>query len=459
MDRRALLVISNRLIQPISEATNVKKDRLVATINSAVDEINQIHTLYDQYFTSVEGRPAISKRIEDKLEAIKNTYADLFDAPEGSLSKTKDLDRQIEAIRKFHIELTEGDAAIDLAIKNAQTKITSFYSTLFETYEEVSDGGQKAKLDAAFSTIIDFESTLNKESEGYKAKIEKAKTEILTAYAELFDKDTETQTSRIDQLKTQIEEVGAFHGRVEKEFTPFIEGKQKNIDKISADIAIKQNEIDNLLSVSTVRTLLQGYSDAMQIYGSPVYDKAPKGSWEKCWHGTKCLFKAASQLTKFLGSYLLFVGPLVVIGWLFVTDGDSLLNITQDGNVTFSGTEYIAYKLTIALPLLWVSWYGQKSIAHRKRLFEEYNHKLRVMQMYLQFITNTDAYTLNKESRTTLEKTVLDTISKNPSEVYGKDETLLDKLIGLIKFSKSSKQPRKKPSPSPTPNPLAPRPN
>ncbi|HEU5187591.1 MAG TPA: hypothetical protein VFT87_03750, partial [Candidatus Saccharimonadales bacterium] len=435
---RAYSKMSNRLISPLSEDTTILKSRLVKTINEAVDEINKIHELYDHFFASSDSRPTLALQIEEQLELIKSKYVELFKAPEDNKSKIKLLDEKIEEIREFHRKLTDGDDSIQANIKESQAKITAFYVNLFQTYEAKNDGGQEAKLKAAFDSIISFDDTLNKADVGYRTKIEKAKAEILDAYKELFGKDRKTNLTKIDILNQHITEANEFHEKLKGEISPFIDEKQKYLNKVASDIETKQTEVDSLLSKTTIGTLSQGYLEAMQVYGDPVYGVAGKG-W-KGWSGHKIrsFSKAVKHFIKFLGSYLLFIGPLILIGWIFVSNGwQNILNVTQDGNIKFSGSEYIIYKLTIALPLLWVSWYGQKNISHRKRLFEEYNHKLRVVQMYLQFTAASDTYTLSDGSRKELEQTLLETISKNPSEVYGKDDTLIDKLIDVIQARRS----------------------
>lgn len=448
--------MSNRIISPLSTDTKIVKSRLVQTINEAVDEVNKIHELYDKFFTApAPERPTLAKKIENQLESIKSKYIELFAVPEGGASKIQELDASIENIRQFHRELTSGEDAIKTDILDSQEKITDFYIKLFTTYETENDGGQEAKLKAAFDSITSFDETLNKDDVGYKAKIEKAKNEILAAHKNLLEQDATSGLSKVDVLNQHIAEANDFHTKLTDEISPFLAQKQKDIDEISDDIQTKRKEVDSLLSETTVKALAQGYREAMQIYGDPVYGQPNRGWKQWLKHRTACLFKAIKHFIKFTGSYVLFIGPLVLIGWLFVSNGwQTVLDATPAGNVEFSGTEYIFYKLTIALPLLWVSWYGQKNIAHRKRLFEEYNHKLRVVQMYMHFVANDSTYTLEPGSRTRLENTLLDTIERNPSEVYGKDETLLDKFLDALKGRGTEKAKKNSPAPSPD-NPIA----
>ncbi len=134
-------------------------------------------------------------------------------------------------------------------------------------------------------------------------------------------------------------------------------------------------------------------------------------------------------------NYGLFIIPLITIGIIFVEPNFVKKFITESiGGASLVGTQYILYKISVSIPLLWISWYGQRNISHRNRLFEEYNHKLRVVQMYLLFISKEKSYDLADITR--LEKILLDVIERNPAEVYGKDETMLDKIIEFIKAKK-----------------------
>src|SRR5690606_24381137 len=94
---------------------------------------------------------------------------------------------------------------------------------------------------------------------------------------------------------------------------------------------------------------------------------------------------------------------------------------------TFTGLEFTIYKTAISVPLLWVAWFGQKNISQRRRLFEEYNHKLRVVQMYIMFTASSGSYPLKKVAD--LEDALLEVIKTNPAEHLGKGETMLDNML------------------------------
>lgn len=425
----------------ISKHTKVTRANLVDLLNEAIGEINKIHDLYDQFFKEADGSPSRLNQIEQKLTTINNKFADLFEGV--SPTRIEAAENALEEIRTYHAELLEGKESIKADIKDSQDKITAFYNKLFSKSDgTTADGGQEKKVNDAVKSITDFDALLNADTTGYKSRVEVAKADILAAHSSLFGRDKKSNKTKVELLDEQISGTHEYYERVQKEIKPYIESKQTEIEQVSTDIRSKQSEVDSLLSKTTVKTLQQAYMEAMRIYGDPVYGKFPTtGRLKQLVFIVGCIYQAFKHFIKFLGSYALFIGPLILIGGLFLVNIKDIFGIDiPTGNVKFNGTEYIFYKLTIALPLLWVSWYGQRSISHRKRLFEEYNHKLRVVQMYMLFTAQEGTYSLEAKTRKTLEVTLLETIARNPSEVYGKDETMLDKLIDI--FSKDQSKPK-----------------
>lgn len=427
--------MTNRNISPVPRNTKLTKVNLIGLLNEAVNEINQIHSLYDKFFIEKGENPSYLAQIEQKLESINNKYTELFGG--SSPTRVEAADEALQEIKAYHAKLLEGEDSIQADIKDSQDKITAFYNELFSKSDGVTnDGGKEKKINNAVKSITDFDALLNAETTGYKSKIEAAKSDILAAHNNLFGRDKKSNKNKVELLDEQIGSTNEYHAQIKSEIEPYIKSKQAEINQVSSDIKSKQSEVNSLLSNATVRTLQQAYMEAMRIYGDPVYGEFPEtGYLKQVGFIIRCVYQAVKHFLKFIGSYVLFIGPLVVIGGLFLINTRHIFGIDiSTGSVKFNGTEYILYKLTIALPLLWVSWFGQRSISHKRRLFEEYNHKLRVVQMYMLFTAQETTYKLEKETRKALETTLLETIARNPSDVYGKNETMIDRLIDI--FSK-----------------------
>ena len=212
--------------------------------------------------------------------------------------------------------------------------------------------------------------------------------------------------------------------------------KQKYLDELKVDIEIKRKEVSSLLSDATVQTLAQGYSESMEEYSRKKelrYRKLNgknKSIFIKNFFYNSYIFFYNSMIrnTSILFNYCVFILPLITI-CLILLEPDrikDILKIKYDNNI-FSGTEFIIFKSVITIPLLWIAWFGQKNISQRKRLFEEYNHKLRVVQMYILFNERNESYKLKNKDE--LEKTLIDVIKNNPAEHLGRGETMIDQML------------------------------
>ncbi len=82
----------------------------------------------------------------------------------------------------------------------------------------------------------------------------------------------------------------------------------------------------------------------------------------------------------------------------------------------------------IFIPFLWLSVFGQKTISIRRRLYEEYNHKEKVVKLFLGLKKE-----LSKEKIEELENIVLTTVKKNPAKILEKGETVIDKALDKVK--------------------------
>ncbi|OGI60969.1 hypothetical protein A2641_00480 [Candidatus Nomurabacteria bacterium RIFCSPHIGHO2_01_FULL_37_25] len=417
----------------MEETTNTtentfNKQEFNSFVKDALSKIKTISESYKKLFEAEEGKQSIVLEIETSLYNIKKEYENLFNNNEAGVSKVSEINTKLEEIRNYHKELLEGDNSIKTDIKESQDKITEFYVYMFG-----GDGGvegQEKKIKTLIEEITNFHTELTKE-DGYVKSIENAHKLILETYNSLYT-EVEGVPSRISKLREDIDGIESFNKKIKEEITPMLEGKQKIIENIEANIATKQAEVGSLLSDATVRTLAQGYLESMQIYGSIGFKKISGFNRDFFSSVLKCL---PNIITNVL-NYGLFVLPLVSIGIIFIEPQfiKDILRIQTLGGSTLIGSQYIFYKISVSLPLLWVSWFGERNISQRRRLFEEYNHKLRVVQMYILFISKERSYELLKISE--LEDALLEVIKRNPSEVYGKDASMFDKFIELAKAKK-----------------------
>ena len=302
---------------------------------------------------------------------------DLFGQGDSGLSHVEEINKQVEEIKKYHIDLVVGESSVKSDVEEAQRNIVEFYEYLFGKDEE---NGIEPDVREAIDIIL------------------KSKKEI-----------TDFETHISGEIKPLLVEV-------------------------QDDIMVKRKEINALLSNATGSTLAEAYAGSKHEYSIPV----SRGYEEKKWfkNTDTWLF---NNIVKYLGTifnYTLFILPLVSVSLIFTNEKIAqiiMASLVKAGRVP-NVMELIYVKSIISIPLIWIAWYGQRNISQRKRLSEEYNHKLRVVQMYLMFITNESSYQLKDKKK--LENTLLDAIARNPSEIYGRDETMLDKIAEIFRVIK-----------------------
>lgn len=413
-------------------------------IEDSLSEIEKINNSYIKFFENPnEQGVLLISEIETKIEEIKSKYIDLFGGVEGVSSKIAELDKNIIAIKNYHKELLDGSESIKADIEDSQGKITDFYTLLFG--DDGNNKGQEEIVKSAITLITNFNSELNKDG-GIKVVVENARDAIIKAHTELFSVD-DTNPGKYPALTKVIDDIETFKKQIEEKISPYITEKQEEITKIEKDIKTKGNEIDSLLSKATARTLAEGYLESMGIYGYIRYKNTNKDSnkLEKVICFLNNTFSLIKNFLVNLLNYILFISPLIIIGLVFAKPDliNEIFKIKNINDVGSMSSQYW-YKISISTPLLWISWFGQKNISQRKRLFEEYNHKLRVVQMYLLFISNNNSYALEKEKMGKLETILLGVIERNPCKFLGKDieltkDNFVVEIINAFKGNKKVK--------------------
>lgn len=363
-------IISN--INPQRKSSNLNKTELWEFIKESLKQIDEINEEYKKYFEQPKDQdaPAVFEDIEDKVQKIRDTYKELFEELNGT-SKIDDLNEKIDEIKGYHTSLLEGDESIKSEVETAHEKINEFRTYLFG---DDTDNGIEQQVKDAADFIIGHQET-----------------------------------------------IAEFEQHLNQEIKPSIQSVQKDIDT-------QRREVGALLSNATARTLASAYAESKHEYSIPAKKEHIEG--KKVWNFFIFLFNYSLRYLGIILNYALFIAPLVFIVLMFTYD--SVAQLVIDGGLTTGqsaskSVELVLVRVLISVPLAWVAWYGQRNLSHRKRLSEEYNHKQRVVQMYLMFIAG-DQSTYNLDNKARLEEILLEAIARNPSEIYGKGETMLDGL-------------------------------
>lgn len=140
--------------------------------------------------------------------------------------------------------------------------------------------------------------------------------------------------------------------------------------------------------------------------------------------------KFLSQFVSLAFNYALFIVPLIMIYEAF--EGKTLAKDFGDSVV-----EALIYKVTVTLPMLGLSGFGLASILTNRRLYEEYNHKQRVMELYHSFKDEIEI-TKDEGLRIKLLHLMLDVVQDKPAKRLDRHERNAEKFYSSARTIISS---------------------
>lgn len=404
------------------------KEELNSFIKKALSQIEKINEAYKKLFEGAEGKESMVSEIERHLTDIKQRYEDLFSSNESGVSKSSELNTKIEEIRGYHKKLMDGDESIKSDISKSQDKITDFYVYLFGRSDETE--GEEKKIKTAIEGIVKFHLDLTKD-DGYAKAIENAHTEVIKSYEDLYSKD-EQGDSKILKLNKDIDHIKTFRNSVDSDISPFLKETQDEITN-------KRKDINALLVGASGGSLVEGFLKSKKEYKQePEYKKIDGTFSNKL--GATFLNTVAfiRSLFLILPDYVFFISPLLISVAIFIQPDlvARVIGHKEAGGIIanhLSGLNFYG-RLIISLPLWWISWFGQRSISHKRRLAEEYNHKAQVTKMYLNFSSRETegSYPISGDARKELDIGLIEVITRNPGQVYKEEETMLDKIIRIV---------------------------
>lgn len=414
----------------------IKKEELHNFIIETIVLVGEINDAYKKLYEGSESNPAILKEVEDKLDKIKEEYDNLFLANDDGGIKIEELHNQISNIKKYHDELLNGDQSTKTSVDNFKEEITNLYNFLFN---KDADGKNKAdNVKNSIEEINLFYEKLSNSENGIDGEIEKIYESISKKYNDLYTQDEEGNF-KIKKLDDDIKKITDFKDEINNVISPFLE-------ETKADIKIKQQEVASLLAGSSGGSLIQGFLESKKEYRQePNYKKFNKFSVKSFLLFLYNIFLFFINFFTVAIDYILFIFPLIISVTIFIQPElvSKIINNNVPGN---SISAYLASlnfysRLIISLPLWWISWFGQRSISHKRRLAEEYNHKAQVTKMYLNFSSRETqgSYPISEKAKEDLDQKLIEVIARHPGQVFGKDETMIDKIIQTIRAIRGAK--------------------
>ena len=207
--------------------------------------------------------------------------------------------------------------------------------------------------------------------------------------------------SEIDELQAKLTDVlkaselnrGAaeteFNSLKEKaasEFGGLVTAEETRFNKL---YEILQGQILSLLPSAGSAGLASTYYDAKSKYAVTAFHRpiGEDGSRKDASGWRNLVGHNPTSLIATVFFYGMFLVPIGVIIWLFF---DVLAKMSGAHPVNFTN-QYLVFKALIAVPLGTMSLFGYSSLRLYRRLYEEYNYKQRVMELYQSFSKEIEA--------------------------------------------------------------------
>lgn len=426
------------MTQEQANPDNFSKEDFKNFVTEVLTKGREIGEIYHKLFTGDGDAKAYVSEIEDRLEKIKSEYQNFFGIDTTtSISKIQALNEHIRTIKEYHAQLLVGDESVpsikkeisDIKdnIKDSQTNINAFYNELFD--DSKPDGGKKMQLEAAIATILGFHKDLTK-ADGYIKATEDAYAQIIDLHDDIFIKqDAATKQSKVVRLQKEMANISEFNAELDGEIKDFIKATQ-------SDIARKQEDIGRLLGSALGPILVQGYFDSKNEYRRiPKYINLENKSLlsNGFWIGISInLYRTIMSLLGLVMDYVFFVLPLILSVLILTQQTGVIEQLDVLLDIEILKSIDVVDRLLISVPLWWISLFGYKNIRDKNRLAEEYNHKAQVANMYNKFSSEEATYPIEPDIKKKLQDKLIDVIARNPSEIYGRDETVFDKISKII---------------------------
>lgn len=423
------------------------KEELNLFVKESLTLINEINQYYKKFFEKKvlddgSTKESILNEVQEKINKICDLYQKYFIDEDDDTwnSIVSDVEDFIQNIKEYHQDLLEWTDSIQSSIKNSYDKIEEFYAYLFskialkddEDYTSdwfISWDIRSEKLKEYISNLKNSYEKIEwtEDKKGYRDAIE-------SFYNYLYNKQN-NWISNVEKTKKDIDLIQNF--------------RDNKYDKIISEIEQAKRDVNSLVNAATAGSLVEWYEKSKAEYKLTEWSFErirfkPNSDWNYIWWQSLLLFlgKITRNFERVFGyflsqifNYVLFIGPLVGAVFIFVhPESLTKLGISTSNSSSF----HFLNRLIISIPLWWISLFGQRNLAQKKRIAEEYNHKIQVLKMYLNFTTNDSQYLLDKTIKQELQKEVLEVIKRRPGDIYWKDESMFDKLIELIRVWKDT---------------------
>ncbi len=349
----------------------------------------------------LEGVRKAKKQLEDfepEIQRLHNKAIKIQENLDKILPTTQEHANTITRSLNEILPATQGHAntitqSLDKLLPTAQTHAGKIKNLIDNEAANIKEHTKKTKTSISDQL---------KEASPLISEIKKYHSSLLTDTKDKNGKIVPSiKTSIEDYIKDQRGEFNKIHGDLGSVFT-----------QLRNDL---EAEIRSLLPEAGAAGLSSAYFEAKTRYGAVPYKKLTDNNTadETTWAIPNSVWRFIGTNIKGVVFYTLFILPLIVIIYLMVNNSIGGLNdlIKDDGTLNPNA---LLRRFFISSPFAMLSWFGWGSIRLNRRLYEEYNHKQRVMQLYHSFKKEVEVEGTDKQKQELLT-IMLNNVGDKPS--------------------------------------------
>jgi len=404
-------------------------------------------TTLNQLIEKARGDAAEVDRLKTEVASLKGGIEATYQAASTDLGVVTQTKADIEAIKSAAASLSE-------SVSNSSQDTSTKLSALEELRSEME--GALSKVTALKAEI---EAARDSANEGV-ANIESTNAKFGELATEATDKQAEL-AKRQDELRPKIEEIDGAHAKISvfqselfentherdslevqiidlrDRMAKLLDTASKDGEKFKGESEKLRNELFKSLETKILALLPSAgaagfaytYYDAKSKYSPTSFAGAPGGTpltgWKKRLRSLAAYNPASLVAT--ITFYLLFFTPLAVVA---LGSFQLLQKLEADPHFVLTN-QMLALRLLVAIPLATISGFGFASLRLYRQLYEEYNHKQRVMELYESFKTEIDDVGSDEQKKlllTIMLNAVASKASDHAKDDSKSDETAFSKL-------------------------------
>ena len=386
------------------------KGRVEGLVQNAENKATQIQAEHE----SLETQLADLKKLQQELQTFLDALTEIKVAAEASKTAADAAAQAIENDKTRFDELKASAETSHTDMTARQTDANNLASQMEPLFNQT-----KTQYDVLFTDVKDEAGAVTKKSVYTKIQeLNKSATKKLEeTQAALTDIQTNLATLQTDTKK----EIQTFKEETEAKLLALATDTKGRFDGLHKEL---KDRVESLLPGAGAAGLASTYFEAKSKYG---FTPLEISSDEK-----NPLLKRANHFLKTLmvtlAYYGMFLLPLGGVVYLFAQIIKPLAE-HPDQFVNFNINLFLL-RLLMTVPLFTISWFGWNSIRLYRQMYEEYNYKQRVMQLYHSF-KNEIAENGTEEQKQALLTIMLTAVGAKP-DLGMHDQGLKDIVMGVL---------------------------